>query len=77
MGKEFETWRALRRRRAVELAEEEATTASSLIPLQAELAKIEDQIKEKQVRLLMYHLLIRHLRGGHLLTCHRHSTYIY
>jgi len=48
MGKELETWRQLRRRRTAELAEEEAATASSLIPLQAELAKMDDLIKEKQ-----------------------------
>jgi len=48
MGKELETWRQLRRRRSNELAEEEAATASSLVSLQAELAKMDDLIKEKQ-----------------------------
>jgi len=51
MGKELETWRALRRRRASELAEEEAATGSSLVSLQAELSKMDDLIKEKQVHI--------------------------
>jgi len=48
MGRELETWRQLRRRRSSELAEEEAATGASLVSLQAELAKMDELIKEKQ-----------------------------
>lgn len=48
MGKELETWRALRHRRAGELADEDAMTASSLVGLKAELEKVDELIKEKQ-----------------------------
>jgi len=49
MGKELESWRALRHRRAGELADEEATTAAALVGLKAELEKVEELIKEKQM----------------------------
>merc|ERR550514_2332529 len=45
MGKELEGWRTLRHRRAGELADEEATTASALVGLKAELEKVEEMIK--------------------------------
>jgi len=48
MGKELETWRALRHRRAGELADEDAMTASALVGLKAELEKVDELIKEKQ-----------------------------
>ena len=48
MGKELESWRALRHRRAGELADEEATTAAQLVALKAELEKVEELIREKQ-----------------------------
>ncbi|KAL3923388.1 MAG: hypothetical protein SGPRY_004233 [Prymnesium sp.] len=51
MGKELETWRQLRRRRTNALAEEEATTASSLLNLNTELGKMEELIKDKQSRI--------------------------
>lgn len=51
MGKELEGWRTLRHRRAGELADEEATTASALVGLKAELEKVEEMIKEKQVQI--------------------------
>ncbi|KAL1528009.1 hypothetical protein AB1Y20_009380 [Prymnesium parvum] len=47
MGKELETWRQLRRRRANALAEEEAATTSALAPLTAELTKMDVLVKEK------------------------------
>merc|ERR1719230_2529003 len=40
MGKELENWRALRQHRAGELADEEASTASALVPLKGELEKV-------------------------------------
>ena len=51
MGKELETWRALRYRRAGEQTDEEATTASTLVGLKAELEKVEEMIKEKQAQI--------------------------
>jgi len=51
MGKELETWRQLRRRRAGELAEEEAATGSALVALQAEHARMDELIKEKQAHI--------------------------
>ena len=48
MGKELETWRALRHRRAGEQADEEAMTASALVGLKAELEKVDELIREKQ-----------------------------
>merc|ERR1719217_463582 len=48
MGKELESWRNLRHRRASELSDEEAVTASNLVSLKAELEKVEEKIKEKQ-----------------------------
>lgn len=47
MGKELESWRNLRHRRASELSDEEAVTASNLVSLKAELDKVEELIKEK------------------------------
>ena len=51
MGKELESWRAQRQRRAGELSDEEATTASALVALKAELEKVEEIIKEKQTQI--------------------------
>jgi len=51
MGKELETWRAQRHRRAGELADEEATTASALVSLKSELEQVEEKIKEKQAQI--------------------------
>merc|ERR1719446_1002979 len=51
MGKELETWRALRHRRAGELSDEEATTASALVGLKAELEKVEELIREKHAQI--------------------------
>jgi len=48
MGKELESWRAVRHRRAGELADEEANTSSALVGFKAELEKVEELIKEKQ-----------------------------
>ena len=47
MGKELEQWRAVRRRRAAELAEEEAQTETSLVSLNAELQSLDAQLAEK------------------------------
>ena len=47
MGKELESWRAARHRRAGELQEEEAQTTSALVGLRSELEKVEDLIREK------------------------------
>jgi TRAF3-interacting protein 1 len=51
MGKELESWRAMRHRRAGELADEEATTASALVSLKAELEKADELIREKQTQI--------------------------
>ncbi len=51
MGKELESWRAQRHRRAGELADEEATTASQLVGLKAELEQVEEKIREKQAQI--------------------------
>jgi len=47
MGKELETWRAQKHRRAGEIADEEATTQSALVGLKSELEKCEELIREK------------------------------
>jgi len=54
MGKELEQWRALRRRRAGELADEEASTESSLVALHTELSQAEALVKEKQAQIRFY-----------------------
>jgi len=51
MGKELESWRAQRHRRAGELADEEATTAAALVGLKSELEQVEEKIKEKQAQI--------------------------
>ena len=51
MGKELESWRAVRHRRAGELSDEEATTASALVGLKAELEKVEEMIREKHAQI--------------------------
>merc|ERR1719271_30670 len=51
MGKELESWRGVRHRRAGELADEEATTASALVALKAELEKQEELVKEKHAQI--------------------------
>jgi len=51
MGKELESWRAQRHRRAGELADEEATTASALVGLKGELEKVEEIIREKRAQI--------------------------
>eukprot|EP00322_Chrysochromulina_rotalis_P010417 CAMPEP_0115828600 /NCGR_PEP_ID=MMETSP0287-20121206/658_1 /TAXON_ID=412157 /ORGANISM="Chrysochromulina rotalis, Strain UIO044" /LENGTH=440 /DNA_ID=CAMNT_0003281823 /DNA_START=13 /DNA_END=1334 /DNA_ORIENTATION=+ len=51
MGKELESWRAQRHRRAGELADEEATTASALVGLKSELEQVEEKIREKQAQI--------------------------
>jgi len=54
MAKELEQWRALRRLKETELAEEESKTESSLVPLQNELANVELQVKEKRSQIRFY-----------------------
>lgn len=54
MGKELETWRSLRRRRANELVEEESNTESSLLALRQELQGLEERIKEKRGQIRYY-----------------------
>tara|TARA_B100000780_G_C20810034_1_gene321803 strand:+ start:176 stop:403 length:228 start_codon:yes stop_codon:yes gene_type:complete len=44
MGKELEQWRAVRRRRSSELAEEESATESSLVQLNVELGALDAQV---------------------------------
>ena len=51
MGKELESWRTLRHRRAGELADEEATTTSALVGLKGELEKMDDLLKEKRAQI--------------------------
>ena len=51
MGKELESWRAQRHRRVGELADEEATTASALSGLKADLEAVEEKIREKQAQI--------------------------
>jgi len=51
MGKELESWRSQRHRRAGELAEEEASTTSALVGAKAELEKVEELIREKHAQI--------------------------
>jgi len=54
MAKELEQWRALRRLKATELADEEAKSESSLVALHNELAAVENSIKEKRTQIRFY-----------------------
>eukprot|EP00316_Scyphosphaera_apsteinii_P004327 CAMPEP_0119305912 /NCGR_PEP_ID=MMETSP1333-20130426/6794_1 /TAXON_ID=418940 /ORGANISM="Scyphosphaera apsteinii, Strain RCC1455" /LENGTH=484 /DNA_ID=CAMNT_0007309105 /DNA_START=40 /DNA_END=1494 /DNA_ORIENTATION=+ len=54
MSKELETWRALRRIKLSELADEESKTESSLVALQNELANVENQVKDKRAQIRFY-----------------------
>ena len=51
MGKELEQWRAVRRRRSSELAEEESATESSLVQLNVELGALDAQLSEKKAQI--------------------------
>merc|ERR1719353_314242 len=51
MGKELEQWRAVRRRRSAELAEEESATESSLVQLNNELSALDAQLSEKRAQI--------------------------
>eukprot|EP00962_Isochrysis_galbana_P049451 scaffold20946_cov110-Isochrysis_galbana.AAC.1 len=54
MAKELEQWKALRRRKMAELAEEEAKTEASLFGLQQELAMAEQDVADKRAQIRFF-----------------------